>query len=250
MLTERGTTQFLGIEFANFNYDEVALGLEKLSQCERFSYVVTPNVHHIVMLHEDRDATIQERFNKAYNFAALRLCDSRTLRLLARFRGMKLNVVTGSDLTAFLFNSGFFDGKKVAIIGGDKAMLPELRARYPEVEFSQKIPPMGILNDPVAASEVEAFLASSRNDYVLFAIGSPQSEILAHECLQMGRTRGVGLCIGASIEFALGRKSRAPVWMQKAGIEWVFRLLSEPRRLWRRYLVDCPKILKIMAAYS
>ena len=59
---------------------------------------------------------------------------------------------------------------------------------------------------------------------------------------QAGGAVGVGLCIGASLDFLTGRKARAPLWMRKASLEWLHRLLSEPRRLWRRYLVEGPRI--------
>lgn len=247
MRTERRTTDFLGVEFANLSYTEVAAELGRLSQSDSFSYVVTPNVDHVVLLHEGQDELVRVRFQEAYKAAVLRLCDSRILELLARFRGTELDVVTGSDLTAFLFSSGQLSGKRVAIVGGDQAMLPDLNERFPDIELLQHIPPMEVLNKPVAVSTIEAFVASSACDYVLFTIGSPQSEIIAHECLAGGRCRGVALCVGASIEFVLRRKARAPVWMQQARLEWAFRLMSEPGRLWRRYLVNGPRIAMIVS---
>lgn len=238
-------TDFLGVAFANVTYEEAAAELDRLSRSDSFSFVVTPNVDHVVMLHEGDDEGVRQKFKAAYEAAALRLCDSRILQALAKLRGTELKVVTGSDLTALLFTGGHFNGKKVAIIGGDKAMLPELRARFPEVDFVQHIPPMGVLKNHDAAIEVETFLASQSCEYALFAFGSPQSEIIAHQCAKAGHSRGVGLCIGASIEFILGRKARAPAWMQNARLEWAFRLCSEPRRLWRRYLVVGPRIVII-----
>ena len=80
---------------------------------------------------------------------------------------------------------------------------------------------------------------------LFFAIGAPQSEIVFAEILERGQARGVALCIGASLEFLTGAKTRAPLWMQRAGLEWLFRLGTEPRRLWRRYLVEGPKIFGI-----
>ena len=242
MRTELNPVDFLGVEFANVTYEEAAAELESLSRSDSFSFVVTPNVDHVVMLHEGEDEAIRQQFKAAYEAAALRLCDSRILQVLAKAQGTDLKVVTGSDLTAHLFTGGHFNGKKVAIIGGDKAMVPELRVRFPKVDFVQHIPPMGVLKNPDAAVEVETFLASQSCEYALFAFGSPQSEIIAHQCAKAGHSRGVGLCIGASIEFILGRKARAPAWMQKARLEWAFRLCSEPRRLWRRYLVVGPRI--------
>ena len=121
-------------------------------------------------------------------------------------------------------------------------MLPELRERFPDVDFVQHIPPMGVLKNSDAAREIEAFLASAVCEYALFAFGCPQSEIVAKQCAQAGRPRGVGLCVGASIEFLLGRKTRAPVWVQKMHLEWGFRLATEPTRLWKRYLFAGPRI--------
>jgi UDP-N-acetyl-D-mannosaminuronic acid transferase (WecB/TagA/CpsF family) len=60
--------------------------------------------------------------------------------------------------------------------------------------------------------------------------------------IQLKGATGVGLCIGASLEFLTGAKRRAPLWLQRLGLEWLFRLLTEPRRLWRRYLVEGPRI--------
>jgi len=73
----------------------------------------------------------------------------------------------------------------------------------------------------------------------------PQQEILALRVAQAGGAVGVGLCIGASLDFLTGRKARAPLWMQKASLEWLHRLLSEPGRLWRRYLIEGPRIFRL-----
>ncbi|MEE4211997.1 MAG: WecB/TagA/CpsF family glycosyltransferase [Parvularcula sp.] len=224
--------------------------LDRLSRSESFSFVVTPNVDHLVMLHEHKDEDIRRRFAEAYSAAALRLCDSRILQLLAKLRGTSLDVVTGSDLTAILFERGHLNGRRVAIIGGDETMLPELRARFPEIDLVQHIPPMGVLRTPEAIEEIEAFIASASCDYALFAIGAPQSEIAARRCAEAVRSKGVGMCIGASVEFILDRKVRAPAWMQRARLEWLFRLLNEPHRLWKRYLLEGPRIALIILRHS
>jgi exopolysaccharide biosynthesis WecB/TagA/CpsF family protein len=70
----------------------------------------------------------------------------------------------------------------------------------------------------------------------------PQQEILASRIAANPLARGVGLRVGASIDFLTGQQRRAPVWVQKAGFEWLYRLLSDPRRLASRYLIECPRI--------
>lgn len=238
----RTRPRFLGIDFDAVTYREVGEELSRLSQLDRFSFVVTPNVDHVLMLHPTSPVPATPAFQQAYAAAEMRLCDSRILQRLARLHGVTLQVVTGSDLTAYLFENGRLDGRKVAIIGGDAAMVPELQQRFPAVEIVQHQPPMGVLGNACASEEIIRFIERERAHYVMLAIGAPQSEIVAHRCLLAGKSAGVGLCIGASIEFLLDRKSRAPRWMQDLGLEWAFRLLNEPRRLWRRYLVTGPRI--------
>lgn len=250
MLTEPGTVRFLGIDFANLSYAEAASEIGQLSRQSSFSYIVTPNVDHIVQLHEGQDEAVVSAFRSAYGDANHRFCDSRVVQLLARWRGLHLDVVTGSDLTAYLFNEGHLDGRKVALIGGDDTILEELLDRYPAVVVVQHQPPMGVLKDPAACARIISFIGSGSFDVVLFAIGAPQSEIISHQCFLADRSRGVALCIGASIEFLLGRKARAPRWMQRAKLEWAFRLMSEPRRLWRRYLLIGPRIFRLALASS
>lgn len=248
MPTEPQTVRFLGIDFANMSYAQAASAVDQLSRLSRFSYIVTANVDHIVQLHEGQDEAVVSAFRTAYRDAYHRFCDSRVVQLLAQWRGVHLDVVTGSDLTAYLFNEGHLDGRKVALIGGDDSIRQDLQERYPAVDLEQHQPPMGLLKDPVACAQIVQFIEIGSFDVVLFAIGAPQSEIIAHQCHFSSQSRGVALCIGASIEFLLGRKARAPRWMQRARLEWAFRLLSEPRRLWRRYLLVGPRIFRLALA--
>jgi len=247
MPTRLSTTNFLGLEFVDATYAEASAELDRLSREDRLSLVVTANVDHIVMLRgQSSEDAHREGFVRAYEQASLRMCDSRVLQALAWLKGIRLNVVTGSDLTAQMFRDGWFDGRKVALIGGDAKMVSDLRARFPKIQLFQHIPPMGILENEPAIVAIEDYLKGGDWDYILFAIGAPRSEIIAHRLMGIDNIRGVALCVGASIEFLLGRKARAPKWMQAARLEWSFRLLSEPRRLWRRYLVKGPRILAIV----
>lgn len=238
----RSSGDFLGLPFAELSLDQAVAAVERLAGGERFAYIVTPNVDHVVKLNRDGGASA---FRVAYDEAELILCDSRVLARLARLSGFSLSVVPGSDLTAALFERGRLAGHIVAIVGGGPTLPSALGALFPEPRYVQHRPPMNVLNDEAAMTEIVAFVAATRADVVLFAMGAPQSEIAAQRCRQAADTRGVGLCIGASLEFLTAHKRRAPRWMQRLGIEWAFRLLSEPRRLWRRYLVEGPPIFAI-----
>jgi hypothetical protein len=82
--------------------------------------------------------------------------------------------------------------------------------------------------------------------FCFLAVGSPQQEILAQQLKARGVVRGLALCIGASINFLTGDERRAPVWMQRSGTEWLFRLLQAPRRMARRYLVRGPRVFRLL----
>ena len=105
---------------------------------------------------------------------------------------------------------------------------------------------MGFARDPAAMAAAVAFVLDHPARFVFLAVGSPAQERLAAAIAATGRARGVGLCIGAGLDFLAGAERRAPRWMREAGLEWLFRLATNPRRLWRRYLRDSPVVLRLL----
>jgi exopolysaccharide biosynthesis WecB/TagA/CpsF family protein len=103
---------------------------------------------------------------------------------------------------------------------------------------------MNFIRDPLAVETcLRQIEAMSPFRFCFLAIGSPQQEIIAQKLKERGIARGLALCVGAAINFLTGIERRAPLWMQQAGLEWLYRLSRDPRRLWRRYLVRGPKTL-------
>jgi N-acetylglucosaminyldiphosphoundecaprenol N-acetyl-beta-D-mannosaminyltransferase len=237
---------FLGLDIAPLTSDEALAEVARRARAARFSFVVTPNVDHVVRLARE---PVDGAFRAAYRAAGLRLCDSRILASLARLCGDRLTVVPGSDLTARLFATVLFAGDRVAVVGGDDALIADLHARFPGPDLVHIDAPMGLARDADARGRVVAAIEDAAATYVLLAVGAPQSEMIAAELTERGKARGVGLCIGASLEFLTGAKIRAPRWMQRSGLEWLHRLSSEPRRLARRYLVEGPRIFVIVARW-
>jgi len=240
-----GDVEFLGLNFATLDIDRVAAWVRDALTTPRFRYAVTPNVDHMVRLHNDQAAPWHSAFAAAERDADLCINDSRILAKLARRSGVKLPVVPGSDLTRMLIDGGMPAGTRIALIGGSERDAAWLRSRLADAAVGHMTPPMGVRDSAAAQRTIVDFVEAERPQLTLFAIGAPQSEIVAHQIQQRGNAPGVGLCIGASIEFLTGAKRRAPRFMQRLGLEWAFRLLSEPRRLWRRYLVEGPPIFAI-----
>jgi N-acetylglucosaminyldiphosphoundecaprenol N-acetyl-beta-D-mannosaminyltransferase len=94
--------------------------------------------------------------------------------------------------------------------------------------------------------EAVEFVLANPARFVFFAVGSPRQEILAAAVQATGRATGTGFCVGASLDFLAGAVPRAPAWMQQGGLEWLYRLLSDPRRLARRYLLDNPPVFGLL----
>lgn len=239
------TVDFLGFRFDALTMEQAVAWVEERAQGARFAYVVTPNVDHAVMLGEAGAEPWRAAYRAAVAGADLVLNDSRILARLARLSRLELPVTPGSDLTRELIARAAGRTGSVALVGGSTGELAWLRAALPNWGVEHYDPPMGVRDDPAAQAAIAAFVEAAGAELVLFAIGAPQSEIVAHTIARRGRARGVGLCIGASIEFLSGAKRRAPRWMQRAGLEWLFRLVSEPRRLWRRYLIRGPRVFRL-----
>lgn len=237
---------FLGIGFDPLDTDGAVAWLGGVRDTASFSYVVTPNVDHLVRLDAlDRDAALGREVRAAYDAATLVLCDSRILARLARFYGIALPLAPGSDLTVRLFAEVTRPGDRIAVIGGDAALGDALRARFPDVTIVQHVPPMGLLRDAAAMTAAVAFGRDAAARFVLIAVGSPQQEILAARIAATAGATGCALCIGASLDFIVGRQRRAPRIVQRLGLEWAHRLASQPSRLWRRYLVEGPRIFRM-----
>lgn len=246
MPIDRTTTRFVGVEFTDLNWADAVAAIRDASTRLQFTTVVTPNVDHVVRLDRLAGTTLGDRYAQAVRDADLCLCDSRILARLAKFRGIRLHVVPGSDLTAAIFAQLLHAGDRIAVIGGDATTLDDLASVAGASHVVQHIPPMGLSDNDAAMDAAARFIRDCECQYIFVAVGSPQGEMLLHRARQLGANSGVALSIGASIDFLTGRQIRAPLVVQKLGFEWAFRLLSEPKRLWRRYLVDGPRIFAIM----
>jgi N-acetylglucosaminyldiphosphoundecaprenol N-acetyl-beta-D-mannosaminyltransferase len=236
-------SEFLGVGFDPIPTDQALAHLAQVTPETPYSYVVTPNVDHVVRLHEDEQAG--QRLKTIYDGADLCLCDSKVLHLLGRLRGVRLPVVPGSELTALMFERLIRRGDRIAIVGGDAALLRTLREKYKGVEFVQHCAPMGLRGNSAARRAAAEFIARSGARYTFIGVGSPQQEMIAAEAKAIAGATGIALCVGAGLDFLAGRQKRAPRLARNLGLEWAHRLLSDPRRMWRRYLLEGPRVFVI-----
>jgi UDP-N-acetyl-D-mannosaminuronic acid transferase (WecB/TagA/CpsF family) len=202
------------LDIDDYNLQE-ALKLVAMFGSERYGYVVTPNVDHVIRHYHDT------HFRSLYAQATYVLLDSRFLaHTVGLVKRQVLRVCLGSDLTTAVLESVIKPLDAAVLVGATADQAQFLRERY------------GLT------------LGSFR--FCFLAIGSPQQEIIAQKLKERGKVRGLALCIGAAINFLTGIEQRAPHWMQEAGLEWLYRLTRDPRRLWKRYLVRGPKIFLLL----
>jgi exopolysaccharide biosynthesis WecB/TagA/CpsF family protein len=138
---------------------------------------------------------------------------------------------------------------RITVVGGTASLVQQLKQLHPDVQFMHHIPPMGLRHNPAAREEAAAFIAAAKARFTFLAVGTPQQEMIAAAVRNYPNATGTALCIGASLDFITGQQRRAPLLMQRLSLEWAYRLISEPRRMWRRYLVEGPRVFVLAARY-
>jgi exopolysaccharide biosynthesis WecB/TagA/CpsF family protein len=230
-----------GVTFDLLDTSDVLARIDAARENGRFSYIVTPNVDHVVRNQSPHGIAAP------YDAAWLTLCDSMPLTILAKLLGHELPRVTGSDLTAEVFDKVLRDGDRLAVIASHEEVVDRLRLQYPKLRIRVHVPPIGVRHNAEELLKCIDFVRAEPNDFVFLAIGSPQSEAIAYALSKSDSASGIGLCIGASLEFLTGMKRRAPRWMSETGLEWLHRLATDPRRLWRRYLYAIVPLMRLVA---
>ena len=207
--------------------------------------VFTPNVDHIVKAERHAD------FRRAYSRADLSLADGMPLVWASRLLGSPLpEKVSGSDLAVPLMRLAAERGWRVYLLGGGPGVAEEARKSLTRevgaVVVGTDSPVIGPDGTDERSEQTLERLTAANPDLVLVAFGAPKQELwIDRFAEQLGPAVAMG--VGGSLDFITGQVKRAPAWMSRAGLEWLFRLLQEPRRMWRRYLVEDPVFLVIVA---
>jgi exopolysaccharide biosynthesis WecB/TagA/CpsF family protein len=209
---------------------------------EKLGYVVTPNTDHLIRWHQDAG------FRGIYSDAAYILLDSRVLALLFRaMKGNRASVCPGSDLAERLLSRVILPQDRIVLVGCEESQARALEARYGLRNLRHFNPPLGFADNPAAVEECLTFVErQSPFRFCLLAVGTPRQEMLAQALHSRGVARGLVLCVGAAINFLTGKEQRAPLWIQRLGFEWLFRLIKQPTRLAHRYLVRGPRVFALI----
>ncbi|AFZ03440.1 WecB/TagA/CpsF family glycosyltransferase [Calothrix sp. PCC 6303] len=220
------------------------LEIDNLSKAEFLNnlnsgIVFTPNVDHLIKLQKDPD------FVQAYSASNYKLCDSQILLYASKFLGTPIKEkISGSDLLpAFYYHHRHNDNIKIFLLGAAEGV-----ARTAQKKINKKIgrdividtysPPFGFEKDEAECHRIVDMVNNSGASVLVIGVGAPKQEKWLCKYKDMLPNIHIFMALGATIDFEADNVRRAPKWISKIGIEWLFRLLCEPKRLWKRYLVE------------
>lgn len=239
---------FLNTQIDNLTMQEALECIRELAEHGERSYVVTPNADHIVKLEKD------QIFAQVYRDADLILTDGKPLLWIARWLHTPIvEKVSGSDLFPLVCKMAAECGYTVFFLGARPGVAQKaaeiLRGRYPGLHVAGTYSPEeGFEKDRQETDKICTMIRASAPDILFTAMGSPKQEIFYYQVRERMAVP-VTLHVGASFDFIAGTIKRAPKWMSDAGLEWFYRLLQEPARMFKRYMIDDIQIFRLYLRY-
>ncbi len=210
-------------------------------------YVVTTHVNHVVLLQQ------HVGLQAAFSQAGLILAGDVLVNWAAQLLGKSLpGRVAGPDLVAALLDAPSAENRtSVFLLGAPPGVADRAAAnierRWPGVRVvGTYSPPLGFENDRAENLRILARIADTRPDLVVLGLSTPKQELWAQQHRAQIKAR-VALCAGATIDILAGAQSQVPAWMRDLGLEWLYRVLREPRRLVTRYAKDAWVFPQIVA---
>ena len=241
--------KFMNTEVDNLTMLETLKEIEKIIKKDECAYVVTPNVDHIVQLETNKE------LQAVYENAALILTDGKPLLWIAKWYKTPIKEkISGSDLFPLLCRLSANRGYKMFFLGAAEGVAAKAAKNLCERYEGLKVvgtysPPFGFENDKDEIEKIKQMLKSAAPDILIVGLGCPKQEKFMYRyCKELGVPISFGL--GASFDFEAGNIKRAPRWMADHGLEWLFRITQDPKRMAKRYLVDDRKIVGLAVKYK
>lgn len=201
--------------------------------------VVTPNVDHLIKLQADPE------FHQVYQSVDYRVCDSQILKLVSHWLGTPIREkLSGSDLfPAFYQHCKDDKNVKIFLLGAAEGVAEKAKQRINQKVGREMVvdcysPSYGFEKNKAECEKIVERVNRSGATVLAVGLGAPKQEKWIYNYRNRFPNINVFMAIGATIDFEAGNRPRSPQWMSKLGIEWAFRLMSEPKRLWKRYLVE------------
>jgi len=241
--------KFMNIEIDNLTMSETLDSIERIIQENKNAYVVTPNVDHIVQLERGGELC------NVYKDADLILTDGKPLLWIAKWYGTPIKEkISGSDLFPLLCERAAKKNYSMFFLGAAEGVAAKaaenLKIKYSGLNVvGTYSPPYGFEKDHMQMMKIEKMIRRAHPHILIVGLGCPKQELfIFHNRERLGVPISLGL--GASLDFEAGNIKRAPKWMANNGLEWLFRITQDPKRLIKRYLIDDIKILKLALKYK
>ncbi|MEE0079678.1 MAG: WecB/TagA/CpsF family glycosyltransferase [Holdemanella sp.] len=240
--------KFMNTDIDNLTMAETLNEIDKLIQKKNCSYVVTPNVDHIVRLEKD------EELQKVYKNASLILTDGKPLIWISKWYKTPIKEkISGSDLFPRVCQLAANKNYTMYLLGAAEGVADtaarNLMKKYPGLNIvGTYSPPFGFEKNEQEMNKIKTQIQDVHPDILIVGLGCPKQEkFMYYNCKELGVPISFGL--GASIDFEAGNIKRAPKWMSNHGLEWLYRFSKEPKRLFKRYFVDDLKIIQVARKY-
>lgn len=239
---------FMNTQVDNLTMEEALEAIDELIKQDRNAYVVTPNVDHIVQLERGGELT------EVYKNADLILTDGKPLIWISKWYGTPIKEkISGSDLFPLLCGMAAEKGYRMFFLGAAEGVAEtaakKLSERFAGLNVAGTYsPPVGFENDAAEMEKIEKMIKDAQPQILIVGLGCPKQELfIFHNREKLGVPVSLGL--GASLDFEAGNINRAPKWMADHGLEWLYRITQDPKRMAKRYLVDDRKILGLAFKY-
>lgn len=221
------------------NTNILNIKLDNFLKALKEGVIVTPNVDHLIMLQKDKE------FYELYQKADYIVCDSKLVQIASKFLGTPIvEKISGSDLFPAFYNyHKKNEDIKIFLLGAMDGVAQQAAENINEnvgrnIVIDYLSPSYGFEKKEEECKEIIDKINSSKATVLAIGVGSPKGEKWMFKYKDNMPNIKILMSIGATIDFEAGNVKRAPKWISKSGLEWLFRLVSEPKRLWKRYLVD------------
>ena len=232
----------------NISMSETIDEIERMIFSEKKGYVVAINVDVVMKIENDF------YLKKITDNADMVLVDGKPLIWISKIHRKPIKEkISGSDLVPLLCEKAAQKGYSIFILGGKEGIAEKAKKQLEEQHSNINIvgtyaPPLGFEKDSEELNKINNMISENKPDILIACLGCPKQEKWIYENYKKYDAK-VSICAGATVDFLAGNVNRAPKWMSEHGLEWFYRFLQEPERLFKRYFVDDVKILKLIYKY-